>query len=112
MDLMEDEGRGQRVAVKCNGAVCTDESTIDREQKHFELLLLDPHTNILPVYGICKDAPDGKVRLVMKYCEKGSLEHHLAGQVRLEVRGDGASCFAFRFIAAFQVNPHTVATLQ
>ena len=47
--------------------------------------VLHPHDNILPVYGICTDAPDGKVRLVMRYCEKGSLDDYLTGTAKLEV---------------------------
>ncbi len=32
-----------------------------------------PHPNILTVYGICTDAPSGKLLLVMELCEKGSV---------------------------------------
>jgi hypothetical protein len=37
------------------------------------------------VYAICADAPDGKVRLVMRFCEKGSLDSHLTERARHEV---------------------------
>ena len=36
----------------------------------FELVLVNPHENIVSVYGICADAPDGKLRIVMHRCVK------------------------------------------
>jgi hypothetical protein len=36
----------------------------------FELVLVNPHENIVSVYGICTDAPDGNLRLVMRLCVK------------------------------------------
>jgi hypothetical protein len=83
---MEHLGRGLMVAVKCNGTACADTAAIDNERRLYDRLVLDPHENILTVYGICNDAPDGKVRLVMKFCEKGSLSDYLAGTAKREVR--------------------------
>jgi hypothetical protein len=71
---MEWLAKGIMVAVKRNGTDCVDAAAIDNERRLYELLLLNPHDHILPVYGICTDAPDGKVRLVMKFCERGSLD--------------------------------------
>jgi hypothetical protein len=88
MDYVE---RGLTVAVKCNGAACGDTATIDNERQLYDKLLLHPHENILTVYGMCSDAPDGKVRLVMKYCVKGSLDDYLTGTVKAQVR-------AFRYM--------------
>jgi hypothetical protein len=51
----------------------------------YDLLLERPHRNILTVYGICIDAPDAKLRLVMEYCEEGSVFDFLL-RARLEVR--------------------------
>jgi hypothetical protein len=76
---------GLMVAVKCNGTVCADVAAIDNERRLYERLLVNPHDNILPVYGICTDAPDGKVRIVMRFCEKGSLDDYLLGTARHEV---------------------------
>ncbi len=87
VDLMEYVGRGLMVAVKCNGTACADTAAIDNERRLYDRLVLDPHENILTVYGICNDAPDGKVRLVMKFCEKGCLSDYLAGTAKHEVRG-------------------------
>ena len=84
--LMYWTARGLRVAVKCNGTTCVDGAAIDNERRLYELLLINPHDHILPVYGICTDAPDGRVRLVMKYCEKGSLDSYLVETARREVR--------------------------
>ncbi len=64
------------------------------ERRLYDKLLLHPHENILTVYGICTDAPDGKVRLVMKLCEKGSLDDYLAGTAKHEV------CFALAVISS------------
>ncbi len=86
VDLVEYVERGLTVAVKCNGTNCADTAAIDNERRLYDKLLLHPHDNILPVYGICVDAPDGKVRLVMKYCEKGSLDDYLTGTAKHEVR--------------------------
>jgi hypothetical protein len=85
VDLAEYVERGLMVAVKCNGTACADAAAIDNERRLYDKLLLHPHDNILPVYGICTDAPDGKVRLVMKYCEKGSLDDYLIGTAKHEV---------------------------
>jgi serine/threonine protein kinase len=82
---MEYVERGLTVAVKCNGTNCADVAAIDNERRLYDKLLLHPHENILPVYGICVDAPDGKVRLVMRYCEKGSLDDYLTSTAKHEV---------------------------
>ena len=63
------EGGHMNVAVKANGVRCT---------------------NILTVHGIVTDAPDGNVRIVMEYCEYGSLDKHLesigkASEVRVPI---------------------------
>ena len=78
------------VAVKVNGVKCANTAAIDNERKLLELLLCHPHKNILVVYGIVTDAPDGSVRLVMAYCPGGSLDSYLchirdAGEVGCEV---------------------------
>jgi hypothetical protein len=83
--LMDWSARGLTVAVKCNGTDCANGAAIDNERRLYEKLLTNPHENILPVYGICADAPDRKMRLVMKYCEKGSLDSHLAKRAKPEV---------------------------
>ena len=86
--LMAWARRGLTVAVKCNGTTCADGDAIDNERRLYELLKDNPHENIVPVYAICTDAPDGKVRLVMRFCEKGSLDSYLVGTARHEVGGE------------------------
>ena len=81
------EGGHMDVAVKANGVSCANKAAIDNERTLLELLLQHPHKNILVVYGIVTDAPDGSVRLVMAYCSGGSLDTYLtaireAGEVR------------------------------
>jgi hypothetical protein len=69
---------GLSVAVKCNGTDCYDPKAINNERRLYNELLTRPHEYILPVYGICTDAPDRKLRLVMKCCEVGGLDSLLA----------------------------------
>ena len=65
------------VAVKVNGVSCVNVAAIDNERKLLERMLQHPHKNILVVYGIVTDAPDGNVRLVMAHCSGGSLDGYL-----------------------------------
>ncbi len=37
------------------------------------LLQMHPHKHVVRAYGICVDAPDGLVRIVMDMCDEGSL---------------------------------------
>ncbi len=62
------------VAVKANGVRCADTTAIENERRLLEVLLHHPHDNILPVFAICLDAPDGGVRLVLKYCAGAVLQ--------------------------------------
>ncbi len=85
VDLMVVVASDLEAAVKSNGTDCVDDAAIDNEQGLDEHVLGNPHDNIVPVYGICLNAPDGKVRIVMKYCKKGSLYDYLVGTARPEV---------------------------
>ena len=81
------EGGQMYVAVKANGVSCMNVTAIDNERKLLELLLQRPHWNILVVYGIVTDAPDGNVRLVMAHCPGGGLDGYLnAARKSAEVR--------------------------
>ncbi len=42
--------------------------------------------------GICTDAPDGKLRLIMRVCEKGGLDAFLTEVVKWEVRCHADGC--------------------
>ncbi len=96
---MEWLARGITVAVKRNGTDCVDTAAIDNERSLCEKLMVNQHDHVLPMYGICTDAPDGKVRLVMKYCEKGSLDALLRVHAAPEVR---AVCVCRVFFAVVQ----------
>jgi hypothetical protein len=50
---------------------CVAINRYERLQKH-------PHPLILTVFGICTDAPDSKLRLVMNLCTHGSVEDTLS----------------------------------
>ena len=99
---MEWLAKGITVAVKRNGTECVDTAAIDNERSLYEKLMANPHDHVLPVYGICTDAPDGKVRLVMKLCEKGSLDALLRAHAVPEV---GVLCFSGGFFALFSIPP-------
>jgi hypothetical protein len=89
-------GGGTDVAVKANGIACADAAAIDRERGMYERLLVHPHPNIVQVFGLCVDAPDGKMRLVMRLCAKGSLYALLVAsqkQVRVAPPCSRASSF-------------------
>ena len=73
-------GGGQMaVAVKSTGVSCSNAAAVDSERKLLEVLQQSPHKNVLVVYGICTDAPDGSMRLVMAFCSGGGLEKYLQG---------------------------------
>ncbi len=68
---------GESVAVKANSTISSDSAAIDNERRLYELVLAQPHDHVLQVLGICTDAPDGQLRLLMHLCEQGSLDAHL-----------------------------------
>ena len=70
--------RGKDVAVKANGIHCASTDAIDNETRLLEVLMRYPHRNVVKVLGVCIDAPDGNVRLVMEYCSGGSLDSYLS----------------------------------
>jgi serine/threonine protein kinase len=72
------------VAVKSNGMGAGDVAALAAEVRLYERLAGSPHPNVVPVMGICVDAPDGKLRLIMRLCPKGSLDDLLAA-ARVEV---------------------------
>jgi hypothetical protein len=71
---------GTPVAVKVNGLEASDEAALDKEVELYSRL--SPHPHVVAVMGICRDALDQKVRLVMRLCPKGSLEDWLASERR------------------------------
>jgi hypothetical protein len=66
--------RGVPVAVKCNGLDAGDASALANEVALYERLGSQPHPNIIQVFGVCTDAPGGRLHIVMRLCAKGSLE--------------------------------------
>jgi hypothetical protein len=86
VSMMDWAARGLTVAVKCNGINQDDADSIRNESRLYDKLLTSPHDNILPLYGVCTDAPDGKVRLLMKLSARGSVSAFLKSK-RPEVSG-------------------------
>ncbi len=76
---------GSNAAVKLSGVSAGDHEALAREIELYEVLLKNPHPGVVQVLGVCVDAPDGQVRLVMRLCAKGSLESVLK-QGALKVR--------------------------
>ena len=97
---------GQAMAVKANKVSCLDIHAIDKvsrgnmenitpavsanwmylvrtwlgrvqEKLILEKLLENPHPCIAKVFGMCTDAGDGFLRLVMQYCPGGGLDEFL-----------------------------------
>ena len=68
--------------VPCPRSVCACACVRPLCSLHsFELVLVNPHENIVSVYGICTDAPDGNLRIVMRLCVKSVwdlLQQHRA----------------------------------
>jgi hypothetical protein len=73
------------VAVKANGLKPSDAAALATEISLYERLAGNSHPNVVTVMGVCTDSPDGKVRLVMRLCAKGSLDNLLM-KSRVEVR--------------------------
>ena len=48
--------------------------TLALKEHVYERLSGSPHPNVVAVMGACVDAPDGKLRIVMRLCPKGSLD--------------------------------------
>jgi hypothetical protein len=114
--LVEWLERGVEAAIKCNGTNCTDGAATGNSDERpeserglglYEVLLTNPHDNVVPVYGICKDAADGKVRVGMKFCEKGSLDEYLVEVAKHEV-GRAAAWRLLRWAVAAHVSAHSM----
>jgi serine/threonine protein kinase len=84
------------VAVKANSTKCADIEAIQNEKRLLDSLLRAPHANIVSVYGVCTDAPDGNLLIVMKLCNGGSLDSFLkkSHPVRASACACGASIAA------------------
>ena len=54
--------------------------------------MIKPGANVAALYGVCFDAPDGKVRLVMELCTHGSLRAYLKALPRDKVRPSHDQC--------------------
>ncbi len=66
------------VAVKKRrGVSSSDAAAVDNERRLLQTLARLPHANVVTVFGLCVDAPDGDLRIVMELCEWGSLEDFL-----------------------------------
>jgi serine/threonine protein kinase len=89
-DVEEREWQSTRVAVKCNGLKATDKAALDNEVVLYGVVHENPHPGIVQVLGVCTDAPDGQVRIIMRLCEKGSLEGILHS-ARVKVRASACS---------------------
>ncbi len=62
----------------------------------YEQLLLKPHMNIVKVLGVCLDALDSQLRLVMQCCVQSvhDLVQTAASKVRADFAGSSHECRA------------------
>ena len=65
------------VATKVNSDTGIDQNAMAQELS--VLAALPPHANVVTVFGVCVDHPDGKLRVVMEYCAHGSVHDYLVG---------------------------------
>lgn len=89
MECVWSGGGGISVAVKANDVNCADVGAIENERRLLELMSRHPHENVVEVYGLCQDAPDGMLRLVMKLYAGGSLDKYLSQRWERGVVGEG-----------------------
>jgi serine/threonine protein kinase len=66
---------GARVAVKKSSILSRDKTAIMKERRL--LGSLPPHPHVVHVLGICEDAPDGQLLLVMEYATHGNVQIYL-----------------------------------
>ena len=48
-------------------------------------MAIKPGANVIQLFGICCDATDGKLRIVMELCQLGNLRDHLKALPRSSV---------------------------
>ena len=59
-------------AMKVSSDAAVDAGALDHERALLESL--PPHANVVTVWGLCTDAPDGKLRVIMELCQPGSVK--------------------------------------
>jgi hypothetical protein len=84
-DVEERDWEGTPVAVKCNGLSAANRASLEKEIELYEKIRDNQHPGIVQVLGVCMDAPDRKVRIVMRLCAKGALEDLLKSSRRTKV---------------------------
>ncbi len=68
------------VAVKVTSDTTADADALRREVELYDMI--GRQENVVTLYGVCTDAPDGRLRLVMEYCSHGSLDTWLKRELR------------------------------
>ena len=71
------------VAVKVNGVKCADRKAMTSELSQLELLTSSPHDHVIRVLGVCSDAPDGWLRVVMPFYPGLSLGQVLSNRAKV-----------------------------
>ena len=70
-------------AMKVSSDAAVDAGALDHERALLESL--PPHANVVTVWGLCTDAPDGKLRVIMELCQP---HLHSSGIVHRDFRAD------------------------
>jgi hypothetical protein len=73
-EVEERDWEGTPVAVKCNGLSAANRASLEKEIELYEKIRDNQHPGIVQVLGVCMDAPDHRVRIVMRLYVKGALE--------------------------------------
>ncbi len=69
-----------KVAVKVTSEKSEDADALRREVELYDMI--GRQGNVVTLYGVCTDATDGHLRLVMEYCSNGSLDKWLIRELR------------------------------
>lgn len=74
---------GVTVAIKRLNITPTDRMTMEKE--YSTLAAIPPHESVIHLFGVCTDAPDRAMWLVMELCFYGSVKKYLAQQKQVTV---------------------------
>jgi hypothetical protein len=90
---------GTPYAVKMTLTNVTDKDSLERERRVCAQLRAKPHRNVVQVFGVCTDAPDGKLRLVLDFCELGALDEYLLRSETPRLSLHGVLCILKQVLA-------------
>jgi hypothetical protein len=69
-------------------------------------MAIRPAQNVVSLFGICDDALDGKLRIVMELCTHGSLRDYVKGLPPSQVCEHASIWVSFQWWSAVHDSPH------